>query len=132
MDPHELVTLARRLADQGSEVALRAAASRAYYGAFHLAGEKLEALTAADSTPFRWTGVRKYHSGNGTPQDHSVQTEWASRRGASGTTIANLLAKAHDFRKRADYDLHISFTGTDKDQAFSKVAELIWVIRKEH
>jgi hypothetical protein len=42
--PPEFITIARQLGKNSEEINLRVAASRAYYGVFHFAGERLEQL----------------------------------------------------------------------------------------
>jgi hypothetical protein len=82
----------------------------------------LEQLTAASPNPFRWTGARKNHEG--------LRAEWRNRFAAAGHTIANPLFYAHQFRKIADYDLHLVFTPKDKDETFQFVAQAILAVRR--
>lgn len=118
----DFITQARRLGRNQDEVSLRSAASRAYYGAFHFAGERLEQLTADSPNPFQWAGRRKSHLG--------LREEWRTRWDNIGHTIANLLLHAHDLRKKADYDLDLLFTPEDKESAFRFVARVLLEVRR--
>jgi uncharacterized protein (UPF0332 family) len=120
--PLEFITIARQLGKNSEEINLRVAASRAYYGVFHFAGERLEQLTVASPNPFRWTGARKNHEG--------LRAEWRNRFGTTGHAIANALFYAHELRKKADYDLHLVFTSEDKDETFQFVAQAILAVRR--
>jgi hypothetical protein len=104
------------------ETSLRAAASLAYYGAFHHAGERLEELTRGSSSPFVWTSVLKGH--------RQLRNEWTDRKVEAGYAIAELLFFAHELRKKADYDLHLVFTPGDKDEAFQFVAQVLLAARR--
>jgi hypothetical protein len=113
----DLVSLARRLGKREDEASLRAAASLAYYGAFHFAGERLEQLTADAPNRFHWSGRLKSHKG--------LRDQSADRWGYIGQTIANSLFRAHELRKKADYDLDLVFTTEDKITAFRFVAQAL-------
>ena len=118
----DLVSLARRLGKNQDECSLRCAASLAYYGAFHFAGEGLEQLTSSEPNPFQWSGTRKSHI--------QLREEWRTRGGESGRTIATSLFNAHELRKKADYDLHAVFTPEDKEEAFGFVAQVLLAGRR--
>lgn len=122
MRPLEFITVARRLGKNQDEASLRSAASRAYYGAFHFAGERLEGLTAASPNPFKWTGVNKNHG--------RLREEWRTRLGDTGQAVASSLFHAHELRKKADYDLHLVFTPEDKVEAFQFVAQALRAVRQ--
>ena len=60
IDPQEILQLAEKLASdaKGSEVALRSAASRAYYSVFHLVGRELLGLPSYYTPPAAHQKVR--------------------------------------------------------------------------
>ena len=122
MTPLDLVTLARRLGKSQDEASLRAAASLAYYGAFHFAGERLEQLTADSPERFPWSGRLKSHK--------RLRDQWTDRGGDAGRTIGNSLFNAHELRKKADYDLDIIFTPEDKEETFRFVAQVLLEVRR--
>jgi uncharacterized protein (UPF0332 family) len=102
LDPREFIRLASNLTEGSDEARWRSAVSRAYYGLFHLAGEKLEALTRNSDQPFRWTGRRKGHA--------ELRLHWDRRAQFQGSLIANALARAYHMRNVADYELNSNFT----------------------
>ena len=122
MTPLDLVTLARRLGKSQDEASLRAAASLAYYGAFHFAGERLEQLTADLPERFHWSGRVKSHK--------RLRDQWTDRGGDAGRTIGDLLFNAHELRKKADYDLDLVFTLGDKEATFRFVAQALLAVRR--
>jgi hypothetical protein len=122
MGPVEFISSARKLGRNQDEASLRSAASRAYHGAFHFAGEKLEQLTANSASPFEWSRVYKNH--------RQLRDQWAARWGQAGQTVANFLLLAHELRKKADYDLHLVFTLEDKNEAFQFVAQALLAVRR--
>jgi hypothetical protein len=122
VEPRDFVTLARRLGKNQDEASLRAAASLAYYGAFHFAGEKLERLTGSSLNSFAWTGVTKNH--------RRLRDLWAIHVPNIGYAVAELLFYAHELRKKADYDLRLVFTTADKDEAFRFVSQTLLAVRQ--
>ena len=122
MRPLDFVSVARQLGKNEDEASLRSAASRAYYGAFHFAGQRLEELTANHSNSFRWSGVRKNHD--------NLRAEWRLRWGPAGYLIASFLFDAHEMRKTADYELEVVFTPEDKAAAFGFVAQALLAVHR--
>ena len=122
MRPLEFVSLARRLGINGDEASRRAAASLAYYGAFHFSGERLERSTADSPNRFMWTGANKNHG--------RLREQWRARMGDTGYSVASALLHAHELRKKADYDLHLDFTPEDKEEAFGFVARILLAVRR--
>lgn len=118
----DFVSVARQLGKNQDEGSLRSAASRAYYGAFHFAGERLEQTTAGSANPFAWLGVRKSHTG--------LQGQWAIRQGHTGYLIANFLFRAHQLRNKADYALESVFTLEDTQAAFRFVARALLAVHR--
>jgi hypothetical protein len=94
MDSREFVSFAGRVVALGKAGA-RSAISRAYYGAFHTAGELIEELTGES--------LRSGKAHNLVPQyvmsaDHDA-----------GNLAARLLSDLHGHRIKADYELSMEF-----------------------
>lgn len=117
MNAREFLSTSRQLKASGAEADLRSSASRAYYAAFHLAGERLEQLTN-----FRWTAVPKKH--------RDLMTKWEEHFPNDGASIKNFLYNAKVRREKADYDLHLPYTDFDLRECRDWVAEVIRAVRK--
>lgn len=95
MDPHDFISLAIKLSNSQNEAELRSAVSRAYYGAFHLAGQFLE------DCGLRWPRKEIYAA-----EIHGkVRYCLSESANADAVLASDKLWSLRDLRNKADYNL---------------------------
>src|SRR5712664_2571097 len=113
MNWETLITLARRLATASDEASHRAAISRAYYGAHHLARLYLQQGTPAVAVP-------------ASGQAHSVVYNSFLSRGRNDQEkqIGIRLQRLYNSRRRADYDETVAQLGSELTKSITYAGEV--------
>lgn len=109
--PLDLLACARRLLDAEGEPEHRAAASRAYYAAYHSATPELDTL---DVVPDATGGVH-----------NRLAESFIQNANFSIKSIGYLLRQAHGERVRADYALSNDFSRDEAESVISTVEKIL-------
>jgi len=110
--PRDLLQFASQLINDHSEVAQRAAASRTYYGAYHLAVQVASHHQIPLGQASRNAGVHEklivaLERCGGLPRAIEVNVQ----------VLGTILRQCRDLRTEADYDIHNDFPATKATNA---------------
>lgn len=117
----DLLDLAKDLRANSTEVSWRGSISRAYYAAFHQAGDWHQALPSQGMLPGKPGG--KHHDLAGQLSNPTLPA--TDQRRSLSMSMGYMLRDAHRLRVKADYSLNENITASETDQLLISARKIV-------